>query len=235
MSSGWSMKRFWAAAGVAERPDGWAVVLDGRPVKTPAKAPLVLPTQALARAVADEWDAQTGEVRPALMPLTRTANSAIDKVAPMAAAVVEEIARYGGSDLLCYRATGPAGLIARQAAAWDPWLDWSAARGAALQVTSGIVHVAQPPASLSVLAADVARRSHFELAALYDLVAITGSLVLGLAVAEGELDASDAFNLARLDEDWQAEQWGVDDEAAESAALKRQAMRDAGRFLRLCR
>lgn len=235
MSSGWSMKRFWTAAGVAGVPEGWAVVLDGRPVKTPAKAPLVLPTQALARAVADEWDAQTGEVRPALMPLTRTANSAIDKVAPMATAVVEEIARYGGSDLLCYRANGPAGLIARQAAAWDPWLDWSAARGAALQVTSGIVHVAQPPASLSVLAADVARRSHFELAALYDLVAITGSLVLGLAVAEGELDASDAFNLARLDEDWQAEQWGVDDEAAESAALKRQAMRDAGRFLRLCR
>lgn len=235
MSSGWSMKRFWAAAGVAERPEGWAVVLDGRPVKTPAKVPLVLPTEALARAVAEEWDAQQGEVRPALMPLTRTANSAIDKVAPMAAAVVEEIARYGGTDLLCYRATGPAGLIARQAAAWDPWLDAIAARGIALRVTSGIVHVAQPEESLAVLTAEVARRSHFELAALYDLVAITGSLVLGLAVAEGRLDASDAFNLARLDEDWQAEQWGVDDEAAESAALKRQAMRDAGRFLRLCR
>lgn len=169
------------------------------------------------------------------MPLTRTANSAIDKVAPMAAAVVEEIARYGGTDLLCYRATGPAGLIARQAAAWDPWLDAIAARGMALRVTSGIVHVAQPEESLAALTAEVARRSHFELAALYDLVAITGSLVLGLAVAEGQLDASDAFNLARLDEDWQAEQWGVDDEAAESAAVKRQAMRDAGRFLRLCR
>lgn len=235
MSSGWSMKRFWAAAGVAERPEGWAVVLDGRPVKTPAKVPLVLPTEALARAVAEEWDAQQGEVRPARMPLTRTANSAIDKVAPMAAAVVEEIARYGGTDLLCYRATGPAGLIARQAAAWDPWLDAIAARGMALRVTSGIVHVAQPEESLAALTAEVARRSHFELAALYDLVAITGSLVLGLAVAEGQLDASDAFNLARLDEDWQAEQWGVDDEAAESAAVKRQAMRDAGRFLRLCR
>lgn len=229
------MKRFWAAAGVAERPAGWAVLLDGRPVKTPAKLPLVLPTEALARAVAGEWDAQQGEVRPALMPLTRTANSAIDKVASMAAAVVEEIARYGGTDLLCYRATAPAGLVARQAAAWDPWLDWVAGQGAALRVTAGIVHVAQPEASLAALTAQVARRSHFELAALYDLVAITGSLVLGLAVAEGRLEAGDAFDLARLDEDWQAEQWGQDEEAAESAAAKRQAMRDAGRFLRLCR
>lgn len=235
MSSGWSMKRFWAAAGVAERPEGWAVLLDGRPVKTPAKLPLVLPTEALARAVAEEWDAQQGEVRPALMPLTRTANSAIDKVASMAAAVVEEIARYGGTDLLCYRATGPAALIARQAAAWDPWLDWVAGQGAALRVTTGIVHVAQPEVSLGRLSARVSARSHFELAALYDLVAITGSLVLGLAVAEGRLEAGDAFDLARLDEDWQAEHWGVDDEAAESAAMKRQAMRDAGRFLRLCR
>lgn len=235
MSSGWSMKRFWAAAGVAERPEGWAVLLDGRPVKTPAKLPLVLPTEALARAVAEEWDAQQGEVRPALMPLTRTANSAIDKVASMAAAVVEEIARYGGTDLLCYRATGPATLIARQAEAWDPWLDWVAGQGAALRVTTGIVHVAQPEVSLGRLSARVSARSHFELAALYDLVAITGSLVLGLAVAEGRLEAGDAFDLARLDEDWQAEHWGVDDEAAESAALKRQAMRDAGRFLRLCR
>jgi chaperone required for assembly of F1-ATPase len=235
VSSGWSMKRFWAAAGVAERPEGWAVVLDGRPVKTPAKALLALPTEALARAVAEEWDAQQGEVRPALMPLTRTANSAIDKVAPMAAAVVEEIARYGGTDLLCYRATVPAGLIARQAAAWDPWLDWVAGHGAALRVTSGIVHVAQPQESLDCLTALVSARSHFELAALYDLVAITGSLVLGMAVAEGRLEASDAFDLARVDEDWQTEQWGVDDEAAESAEVKRQAMRDAGRFLRLCR
>ena len=235
MSSGWSMKRFWAAAGVAERPEGWAVVLDGRGVKTPAKAPLVLPTEALARALASEWDAQQGEVRPALMPLTRTANSAIDKVAPMAAAVVEEIARYGGTDLLCYRATAPAALVARQAAAWDPWLDWVAGQGAGLRVTAGIVHVAQPQDSLDRLTTLVARRSHFELAALYDLVAITGSLVLGLAVAEGRLEASDAFDLARVDEDWQAELWGVDDDAAESAALKRQAMRDAGRFLRLCR
>jgi chaperone required for assembly of F1-ATPase len=235
VSSGWSMKRFWAAAGVAARPEGWAVVLDGRAVKTPAKALLALPTEALARAVAEEWDAQSGEVRPAFMPLTRTANSAIDKVAPMAAAVVEEIARYGGTDLLCYRATAPAALIARQAAAWDPWLNWMAGMAAPLRVTSGIVHVAQPKASLAALTAQVARRSHFELAALYDLVAISGSLVLGLAVAEGRLEAGDAFDLARLDEDWQAEQWGEDEEAAESAALKRQAMLDAGRFLRLCR
>ena len=235
MSGGWSMKRFWTAAGVAERPEGWAVTLDGRPVRTPAKAPLALPTEALARAVAEEWDAQQGEVRPALMPLTRTANSAIDKVAPMAAAVVEEIARYGGTDLLCYRAEGPPALVARQAAAWDPWLDWIAGQGAGLRVTSGIVHVAQPGESLARLTALVSARTPFELAALHDLVAISGSLVLGLAVAEGRMDAGEAFDLARVDEDWQAALWGTDDEAAESAAAKRQAMTDAGRFLRLCR
>ena len=210
-------------------------MLDGRPVRTPAKAALVLPTPALAQAVAAEWDAQTGEVQPALMPLTRTANAAIDKVAPMAAAVAEEIARYGASDLLCYRATGPAALVARQAAAWDPWLDWCAGQGAPLRATAGIMPVAQPPASLAVLTAMVAARTHFELAALYDLVAITGSLVLGLAVLRQRLTPEAAFELARLDEDWQAGQWGVDDEAAESARLKRQAMTDAGRFLRLCR
>lgn len=229
------MKRFWTAAGAVPAPQGWAVVLDGRPVRTPAKAALVLPTPALAQAVAAEWDAQTGEVQPGLMPLTRTANSAIDKVAPMAAAVVEEIARYGASDLLCYRATGPAALVARQAAAWDPWLDWCAGQGAPLRATTGIMPVAQPPASLAVLTAMAAARTHFELAALYDLVAITGSLVLGLAVLRQRLTPEAAFELARLDEDWQAGQWGVDDEAAESARLKRQAMTDAGRFLRLCR
>lgn len=234
MSGGWAPKRFWAEAAVAEVPGGWSVLLDGRPVRTPAKVPLILPTQDLALAVAAEWQAQDGAVRPATMPMTRSANSAIDKVAPQRAAVVGEIARYGATDHLCYRAEGPAALVARQAAAWDPWLDRLAAAGAPLRVTTGIVHVAQPEASLAMLAGQVAARGDFGLVALYDLVAISGSLVLGLAVADGALAAGAAFDLSRLDEDWQAEVWGRDDEAAESAAQKRTAMCDAGRFLALC-
>jgi len=233
--SGWTAKRFWTSASVLAVAGGHTVTLDGRPVRTPAKAPLVLPTERLAAAIAAEWEAQQGEVKPALMPLTRTANAAIDKVAVMVPAVVEEIARYGASDLLCYRAPGPQPLVARQAAAWDPWLGWAASLGAPLTVTTGIVHAPQPADSLAILTGRVAGHGPFELAPLYDLVAISGSLVLGLATAAGHLDPDQAFDLARLDEDWQAEQWGRDEEAAESAAVKRQAMRDAGRFLRLCR
>ncbi len=126
MTAGWTAKRFWQAATAEATEGGFTVRLDGRPVKTPAKAPLVLPTLALAQAIAAEWDAQTGTVRPATMPLTRAANSAIDKVAPMRAEVIAELAGYGGTDLLCYRAEGPEALVARQAAAWDPLLDWAA-------------------------------------------------------------------------------------------------------------
>jgi chaperone required for assembly of F1-ATPase len=194
-----------------------------------------VPTPALAQAIAAEWQAQTGTVNPAAMPMTRMANSAIDKVAPQFAAVVAEVARFGGTDLLCYRATGPAELVARQAAGWDPWLDWSArALNARLTVTRGIVPVVQPDDSLHSLTAIVAALTPFALTALHDLVAISGSLVLGLAVRAGKLSADQAFRLSRIDEDWQAEHWGEDAEAARAEALRCQAMGDAGRFLALC-
>lgn len=232
----WKPKRFWQAATPEACEGGYTVRLDGRPVKTPAKVPLVLPTQALAAAIAAEWDAQEKEVRPETMPATRTANSAIDKVSRHFAEVAEMIAEYGGSDLLCYRAEGPAALVERQAAAWDPLLHWTAERfGAPLRPTSGVMPVAQPEPSLAALSAAVRAQSPFELAALHDLVAITGSLVLGLAIAERRLAPVEGFALSRIDEHWQIEQWGADEQAAEIEAIKRLALLDAAQFYGLCR
>jgi chaperone required for assembly of F1-ATPase len=185
--------------------------------------------------VAAEWQAQTGTVNPATMPFTRTANSAIDTVVPQHQAVVDMLAAYGGTDLLCYRATGPAELVARQAAAWDPLLDWSAtALGAPLRTTAGVMHVDQPPASLVTLTAAVDALSDFQLAAFHDLVAISGSLVLALAVTRDRLTVEEAWALSRIDEAWQIEQWGDDEEAAELAARKRADFLQADRFFALC-
>ena len=235
MSGAWAPKRFWKEASVAQADGGFQVLLDGRHVKTPAKAPLILPSKGMAQAVAAEWDAQDGLVRPETMPVTRMANSAIDKVAPLFAAVVDEVAGFGGTDLLCYRATEPAALIARQADGWDPLLDWAAQTlGAPLNTTAGIIPVAQPPASLAALRAHVAGLDAFRLAALHDLVAITGSLVLGLAVAKGRLRGDAAFALSRIDELWQIEQWGADEESQVAEAHRREGLLAAERFYGLC-
>jgi len=233
--SAWAAKRFWKTATAEACEGGFTVRLDGRAVKTPAKSALVVPTMAMAQAIAGEWDAQQGVVMPDTMPYTRAANSAIDKVATQFAEVADLIAAYGASDLLCYRADGPEALIARQAAGWDPLLDWAAtALDAPLNVTRGIVHIAQPEPSLAVLTARVHATTPFQLAALHDLVAISGSLVLGLAVTMGRLTAEEAFALSRIDENWQAELWGVDDEAAALEAFKHEALLQAGRFFGLC-
>lgn len=234
--SGWKPKRFWKNAEPVPEGAGWTVRLDGRGVKTPAKAALIVPTRAMAQAIAVEWDAQQAEVRPDTMPVTRAANSAIDKVSVQFDEVAALIAAYGGSDLLCYRAEGPAGLVARQARAWDPLLDWASATLAApLVVTSGVVPVDQPPASLDRLSGHVRRFDPFGLTALHDLVALTGSLVIGLAVAQGRVSVAEAWDASRVDETWQAEHWGVDQDAAAIVALKRQALGDAARFLGLSR
>lgn len=233
--SGWKAKRFWRQAEAVACDGGFTVELDGRTVKTPAKTPLVVPTLALAQAIAAEWDAQSGEVRPETMPWTRTTNSALDKVAPQFAEVADLIAAYGASDLLCYRAEAPAALVERQAHAWDPLLDWAHETfGAALVTTSGVIPVEQPASSVAALAAQVHAQSPFRLAALHDLVSISGSLVLGLAVANGRLIAEQAFELSRIDEHWQVELWGTDDEAAAMEAMKHAAMIEAGRFYGLC-
>ncbi len=233
--SAWKAKRFWTAAEALACDGGFTVLLDGRAVKTPAKAALVVPTLAMAQAIAAEWDAQTGEVRPATMPVTRAANSAIDKIIPQRDEVVEIIAAYGQSDLLCYRAIGPAALVERQAAGWDPVLHWAAeALGAQLVATAGVMHVAQPPEALARLTARVAGMTEFQLAGLHDLVAISGSLVLALAVTERRLTPEEAWALSRIDENWQIEQWGADEEAAEMEAFRHVAFNDASRFYALC-
>lgn len=233
--SAWKAKRFWKSAAVEPVEGGFTVKLDGRAVKTPAKTPLVVPTPDLAHAIAAEWDAQQGEVRPDTMPFTRAANSALDKVAPQFDEVVAMLAEYGGSDLLCYRATGPAALVDRQAAAWDPLLAWAqTALDAPLIATAGVMHIAQDDVVLQRLHAHVARLSPFQIAAFHDLVAISGSLILALAVIGGRLTADEAWILSRIDESWQNEQWGVDEDAAEIEATKRAAFEQAARFFALC-
>ncbi len=232
--SGWTVKRFWKTAEAIDVPGGFGIALDGRKVRTPAKAELIVPTRALAEAIAGEWGAQEGAVDPGQMPLTRAANSAIDKVIPLFDAVVGEVAGYGATDLLCYRALEPAELIRRQAQGWDPLVFWAAAvLKAPLNVTSGVIPVDQPDASLLRLRGMVAAMSPFELTALHDLVAITGSLLLGLAVTQGNLTGEEAWDLSRIDEDWQISQWGEDEEAAEMAARKRLALLDSCRFHQL--
>jgi chaperone required for assembly of F1-ATPase len=223
------MKRFWRE--VAIGPDR-VVALDGRPVRTPGRAPLALPTDALAAAVADEWRGVGETVDPRAMPLTGLANAAIDRLAPDPAPFAADLARYAESDLLCYRAETPRPLVARQAERWDPPLGWAETRYDIHVVrVAGIVHRPQPPATIARLAAAVAAQDPFRLAALASLVPLTGSLVLGLALAEAAIDPDAAWAAANVDEDWQIEQWGEDALAAAARADRRRAF-DAGvRFL----
>ena len=231
----WAARRFWTVARAVPTDAGFAVHLDDRPVRTPAKAALVLPTEGMAVAIAAEWQAVDGNVNPATMPFTRMANSAIDKVTPQFDVVAEMLAEYGGSDLICYRAEGPDDLVARQAGAWDPLLDWSAAvLNAPLRATTGVMHRAQPPATLATLRRSVRALSPFQLTAVHNLVAISGSLVLGLAVTRGRLTGEACWAVSRVDEDWQAEVWGHDEDAAEMAARKRADLLQADRFFALC-
>lgn len=235
MTAGWTIRRFWREARVEPVPGGFAVMLDGRQVRTPGKAGLILPTRALAQWVAEEWDAQEGEIRPATMPATRTANSAIDTVARHRADVVADLSAYGGSDLLCYRAERPPELRARQAAGWDPLLAWAAARfGAVLRAGDGVMPVRQDAEALAALGAEVARQDDFELAAFHDLVVLSGSLVIALSVVEGARSQEEAWSLSRIDESWQVEQWGEDEEAAEAERRKRADFLHAARFHALC-
>lgn len=234
--SAWTPKRFWKTATAEAVEGGFTVRLDGRPVKTPAKAPLVLPTLAMAQAIAAEWDAQQGVIRPESMPVSRAAHSAIDKIAPQRPEVQALISAYGGTDLLCYRATDPEALVALESSGWDPLLAWAeTALHAPLCVTRGISPVAQPAASLARLEAQVAALSDFELAGFHDLVAISGSLVLALAVFHGRIDAETAWRLSRIDEEWEIGLWGEDVEATKTAARRHAAFLAADRFCGLCR
>ena len=232
----WKARRFWKTADIRPQGEGWEVVLDGRPLRTPGKLPLILPTEALARAIAAEWDAQTDVIDPNRLPLTRAANSAVEKVTPQFHDVTSMLGDYGGTDLLSYRASEPEALTRMQAVGWDPLIDWAATElRAPLRITHGVIPVPQDPAVLLKLQAEIASLDTFALTALHDLVTLPGSLILGLAVLRGRLDAETAWKLARIDEEFQADRWGRDDEADLAAQGRLEAMRNAERFYQLSR
>jgi chaperone required for assembly of F1-ATPase len=228
------MKRFWKDAKVARREGGWAVELDSRRLLTSTKSVLAVPTAALAEAIANEW-ADVGEtVDPRAMPLTGLANAAIDVVAADPEAFAGGLARYGESDLLCYRAEAPAVLAEREAAAWEPLLSWARRRfDVDFRVTAGVTHVPQPEATVTRLAHAVAALDPFRLAALSPLVTVGGSLVAALAVAEGAVTADQAWQAVTVDERWQAEQWGADADAQAAMDSRRRDFMAAASFLKL--
>ena len=229
--SEWKQKRFWKEVSVEAEAEGFAIALDGRRVKTPAKAPLLVPGQAMAEAIAAEWEAQDEGINPETMPCTKSANAAIDKVANQHGEVADMLADYGDSDLLCYRAEAPQELVQRQNETWNPILDWAAQEfGPRLEPRQGLMHRPQDPTSLQVLRRAVHDLSNFQLAAFHDLVSMSGSLILGFAAAKDCRSPDEIWRISRLDEAWQEEQWGRDEEAAEIAELKRQAFLHAKRF-----
>ena len=228
------MKRFYAEATVSPEEGGVAILLDGRTVRTPARRWLRVPTEELAEAIAGEWNAQGETVDPQSMPLTGLANAAIDRVAPDPSAFGRTLAEYGESDLLCYRADGPQSLVERQARLWDPLLGWARTRfGVEFETTTGVMHRAQPAATVEQLQGAVAARGVFQLAGLAPLVTIAGSLIIALALAEGAIGLGAAWDAALLDEAWQAEQWGVDPLAEASLENRRREFEAAYRFLTL--
>ncbi|MDX3908342.1 MAG: ATP12 family protein [Sphingobium sp.] len=230
------MKRFYKQVESRAAEGGWQIALDGRMVRTPGRAPLLLPTEQMAQAIAAEWRAQGDDIEPLSMPATGFANAAIDQVAPDPADFAATIARYAETDLLCYRAEGPAALVARQAAEWDFWLDWARRRyDVAFRTTVGIVHVAQPPETVTRLSNAVTTYDPFTLAPLSTLVTLTGSLVLGLAITEADADPDVIWNAAELDALWQAEMWGEDAQAQALAAAHRREFDAAVAFCRMAR
>jgi chaperone required for assembly of F1-ATPase len=229
-------KRFYQEVAIKDEGDGASLLLDGKKVRTPGKAPLVLPTKQLAEAVAEEWRAQGERIDPATMPLTKLANSAIDGVRGREEAVIDDIVAHAGSDLLCYRAQGPEGLVAAQGRQWDPVLAWAkAALDAPLVLGQGVVHVAQTETSLARIKRELEGLDVFSLAALHVMTALTGSALLALAVALRRLTPEEAWKAAHVDEDWQISQWGEDADAATRRANRRRDFDAAARVLTLSR
>lgn len=229
-------KRTYRVVEVEAADAGFAVTLDGRPVRTPAGTPLALPGRALANAVADEWRAQEDEIRPHTMLLSRLAGTAIDRMGRERSGVVETVVRYADTDLLCYRAGFPRDLAERQQASWQPLLDWAAERhGATLRVTTGVAPVDQPRQAVESLRRAVEALDDLELTSLASTVAACGSLVIALALAAGRLDAEEAFAASWLDETYQSEKWGEDEETAARGRVLHDDIHAAAAFLALAR
>jgi len=228
------VKRFWKSVAVAQAGEGWAIRLDERPVKTPARVPLALSTEALAEAVAEEWRSVGEKIDPRDMPLTGLANAAIDRVEPARQLFAKDLARYAEADLACYRAEGPPALVARQEERWDKLLGWARRRyDVDFTTTSGLMHVDQPAATVERLAHAVTALDAFRLAALQPLVTISGSLIAALAVQEKAIAADEAWEAVSVDDRWQLEQWGADAEAEAALENRRRDFLAAARFLEL--
>lgn len=224
-------KRFYREATAGEAPDGWRLLLDGRPAKTPGRNVLAMPSRALGEAVAAEWGALDDLIDPLRLPVTRIVNAIIDGVVPDPGPVADDIVKYAGSDLICYRADGPSGLVERQSAAWDPILAWAReALGARFIQSEGVMFVAQPDAAIAAvrraLPADPWRTG-----AAHVVTTLTGSALLALALLHGRLTAGEAWSAAHVDEDFQIAQWGADEEAAERRAARQREMMAAAKVL----
>jgi chaperone required for assembly of F1-ATPase len=228
------MKRFWTTVEVVGEDGGWAIRLDQRPVRTPARVPLKVPSEALAEAIAAEWRAMVEDVDPRAMPLTGIANAATDRVAPGKDAFAAGLARYAESDLACYRAEGPHALLERQATSWDALLAWARRRyDVDFATTSGLLHVAQPPATVERLGHAVAALDAFQLAGLSPLATIGGSLIAAVAVLEKAITPEQAWEAVSIDERWQLEQWGTDSEAQAALENRQRDFLAAATFLEL--
>jgi chaperone required for assembly of F1-ATPase len=230
------VKRFYRNAEPVRRAGGHGITLDGKPIKTPGKRDLVVPNEALAAAIAEEWNAQEGEVRAVTMPLTRLATTTVDRVATQRDMIVRQTANYAATDLVCYRGVHPPALAARQQAVWQPLIDWAVLRyDAPLSVTTGVIPTKQSATSLRAFAAAVDEQDDFALTALHVATAACGSLVIGLALIEGHLDAEAAFAVSQLDESFQIETWGEDAEQAERRRTLAADIQAAARFMSLLR
>ncbi len=230
------LKRFYAEVSVGAGEDGWHVLLDGKPVKTPLGRPLEAPSEPLAKALAEEWRAQTGEIDRSSMLLNRLVNTAIDGARGREAEIRAAVLSYAASDLVCYRAEHPAGLRARQAGAWDPILEWAEATlGVRLRTSEGVMPVRQEEAHMHRLADLIADEDAFALTSILAMTTLTGSALIALAHAKDRLSLEAAWSAAHIDEDWQTARWGIDAEAAARRARRFAEMEAASRFLRLCR
>ncbi|MFL6726368.1 MAG: ATP12 family chaperone protein [Sphingomicrobium sp.] len=228
------MKRFWTTATAEKEGDGWTIKVDDRIVRTPARQLLIAPTQALAEAISEEWRAVGDELDPRDIPLTGLANATIDRVAPDRQAFAAGLAQYVETDLACYRSEGPAELVRRQEQSWDKLLAWARRRyDVDFVTTSGLIHVAQPAATVERLSHAIASLDAFRLAGLSPLVTIGGSVVAALAVVEKAITAENAWDAVSIDERWQLEQWGNDAEAETALANRRRDFLVAARFLDL--
>ena len=229
------MKRFYKDVSVCEKEDHFAVLLDGKTIKTPEKKLCVMPTEVMANKIAEEWREQGEDINPGSMPITKLMNTAIDRVGGRRTELIEELVEYAGTDQLCYRADHPPELIEQQNSCWDPLLKKiTVAHGVELKTTCGVVFVQQPKEQMDKIRNYLAAIGDFPLMAFYMMTTVTGSVTIGINLFEGHITADEAWNAGQLDENFQISQWGTDAEAEERRNNLKLELDNANLFLSLC-